>query len=644
MPFVYHVAPHGSDAAPGTAQEPFRTISHAAQLAQPGDTVQVHSGIYREWVRPARGGLNNAARITYEAAPGEHPVITGAEVVKGWQPVDGTVWSIRLPNTMFGSWNPFAQPVAGDWLLDPTDPPVHTGDVYLNGRSMYEAFSLEEVQEARRRESGHQLPWSDHMEPILDPEDTVYQWHAQVEETETLLYANFQGHDPNAETVEINVRPYCFYPEQTGVNYLTLRGFEICRAACPWAPPTADQPGMVGTHWSTGWIIENNDLHDAKCSALSLGKEISTGHNFYSRFGRKPGYQYQMEAVFLGLKAGWCRERVGSHLVRNNTIHDCGQNGIVGHMGAAFSRIEHNQIYRIGTKREYFGHEIGGIKLHAAVDTVIQGNNIHHCSLGTWLDWQAQGARVTRNVYHHNDRDFMIEVTHGPCLVDGNIFASPYTFDNMAQGTAFVHNLICGWMRRHAVLDRATPYHFPHSTDVAGCAVVYGGDDRLYNNLFTGEYRPGREDLISGGVIYDSQTTAEEYPRLLDAEGNTDEAKYYKIPQPVYAGGNVYAGCALPFRGEAAVTAQEISAQVLEQDGCTLLELTLPQDAAQWRCEAVSTHTLGAPRITEEAYEHPDGTAIDFGTTLMGDARTTAVPGPLAQLTGGTQRIVVWQP
>ena len=38
---------------------PFRTINQAAAVAQPGDTVVVHAGEYREWVRPRRGGLSD---------------------------------------------------------------------------------------------------------------------------------------------------------------------------------------------------------------------------------------------------------------------------------------------------------------------------------------------------------------------------------------------------------------------------------------------------------------------------------------------------------------------------------------------------------------------------------------------------------
>ncbi|MBM6901370.1 hypothetical protein H6B10_17135, partial [Gemmiger formicilis] len=37
-------------AGDGSAARPFSTIGAAAAAAQPGDTVLIHSGIYREWV------------------------------------------------------------------------------------------------------------------------------------------------------------------------------------------------------------------------------------------------------------------------------------------------------------------------------------------------------------------------------------------------------------------------------------------------------------------------------------------------------------------------------------------------------------------------------------------------------------------
>ena len=46
MKFEYHVKPTGSDVACGDAEHPFATISKAAQMASPGDTVIVHEGVY----------------------------------------------------------------------------------------------------------------------------------------------------------------------------------------------------------------------------------------------------------------------------------------------------------------------------------------------------------------------------------------------------------------------------------------------------------------------------------------------------------------------------------------------------------------------------------------------------------------------
>src|SRR3954452_13324268 len=119
MASVLHVAVTGSDSSDGSEDHPLRTIDRAATLAVAGDTVVVHEGEYREWVRPRRGGLSDARRITYEAAAGEHVVIKGSEQVTGWEPVDGTVWTVSVPNSTFGSFNPFAEEISGDWIVYP---------------------------------------------------------------------------------------------------------------------------------------------------------------------------------------------------------------------------------------------------------------------------------------------------------------------------------------------------------------------------------------------------------------------------------------------------------------------------------------------------------------------------------------------
>lgn len=258
------------------------------------------------------------------------------------------------------------------------------------------------------------------------------------------------------------------------------------------------------------------------------------------------------EAVYKALHAGWEKGVVGGHVVRGNVIYDCGQNGVVGHMGCAFSLIEGNHIHRIGTKREFFGWEVAAIKMHAAVDTVVRGNRVHDSVLGMWLDWQAQGTVVDSNVFYRNTRDVMTEVTHGPITFMNNVFASEFSFDDYAQGAAFVNNLFAGRIRHTAVLDRSTPYHFPHVTDVAGEAFVYGGDDRYVNNLFlavddsakplcTADAAGAAGMAEAGTAFFDGYPRSlEEYEQLIEEAGLGDEELYRSVKQPVLLASNAY--------------------------------------------------------------------------------------------------------
>ncbi|MCX7827471.1 MAG: DUF1565 domain-containing protein, partial [Verrucomicrobiae bacterium] len=140
----FHVATNGHDANPGTRAKPLRTIQRAAELAQPGDVVTVHEGVYRERVNPPRGGTSDRKRIVYQAAPGEKVEIKGSEVVKGWTKVQDDVWKVTLPNSFFGNFNPYSDLIRGDWF-NPKGREHHTGAVYLNGEWLAEAAKLDDV-------------------------------------------------------------------------------------------------------------------------------------------------------------------------------------------------------------------------------------------------------------------------------------------------------------------------------------------------------------------------------------------------------------------------------------------------------------------------------------------------------------------
>ena len=616
----YHVAKYGNDRADGTKENPFLTISRAAKLADEGDTVIVHEGIYREWVKPENGARNEWKRIVYTAAEGERPVIKGSEILTGWTKNENGTWTASVDNEMFGDYNPYETEVNGDWMQKPLDHPCHTGQVYLDGKALREINSLK------------------------PPAEDEMVWSAKVGQKKTVFTVDFKDADPNEALVEINVRKCCFYPEKTGLNYITVRGFEMAQCATTWAPPTTEQPGILGTHWSKGWIIEDNIFHDSRCSAVSVGKELSTGDNLYNRYHRKAGYQYQLETVFAAKRMGWSRETIGSHIIRNNIIYDCGQNGIVGHLGGAFSEIYGNEIYNIGIKNEFFGYEIAGIKLHAALDTQIHHNEIYNCSMGTWLDWQAQGVRVSANIYHHNVKDIWFEVTHGPHLVDNNIFGSKMSMLNAAQGGAYVHNLFCGGIYRYDVIERSTPYHYAHSTDIKGMALVYGGDDRFYNNIFLNTMTAPSTQYFCGTFYYNgSPATLEDYlDRVMTKHGKGDVEYYMREKQPVYAADNYYGDGTEAFdleRNAVCVpTASDVNI-IREADGL-YLEITLDPAFEAMQTQTVTTEMLGMPRITEELYENPDGSPVCVNTDLCGNTRAAhPTAGPVEGLKKGKQKI-----
>jgi hypothetical protein len=73
---THHVALSGSDDNPGTTEAPWLTIQHAADAAQPGDTVCIAGGDY--WaegeLRFSGSGATDSP-ITFTAAPGETPTV-----------------------------------------------------------------------------------------------------------------------------------------------------------------------------------------------------------------------------------------------------------------------------------------------------------------------------------------------------------------------------------------------------------------------------------------------------------------------------------------------------------------------------------------------------------------------------------------
>lgn len=653
----YYVDVNAVKDGDGSKERPFKRISDAAKIALPGDEILVAPGIYREYVDPANSGTEDAG-ITYISTTPLGAVITGAEQVKTWEHYEGNVWVCRIPNSFFGDYNPYTTLVYGDWYF--ADPIRHTGCVYLNDKAMYEATTLEECIKGEV----YECSW--------EPEQSIYKWYTEQDpdNDETIIYANFQGLNPNEENVEINVRRRCFMPSKTGVNYITVRGFKIDKAATTWAPPAAFQDGAIGPHWSKGWIIEDCEISNSKCAGISLGKyyDPDNEHYFTNKHVKSPT-QMERDAICRGQYHGWLKENIGSHIIRRCNIHHCEQGGIIGRMGAVFSVIEDNHIHHINNMQELGGAEVAGIKLHAAIDVIIRRNHIHHCTMGIWCDWQAQGTRITQNLLHDNQRppyakilkggmnsqDIFVEVSHGPTLIDNNILLSDVSLRCATQGVALVHNLICGAFTSvgGGTTWRYTPYHIPHRTEVMGWMTILHGDNRFYNNIFIqkwpSEYyvipndhdpeKTYRENREVGTHVFD------EYPTYDEWISQFDFSKYPNMVAlepvhfghlPIWSEGNVYLNGAKPWKKEEKYLSvekadQELKVELVEKDGQYYLKTNIYDYIKDFNARMINTQVLGKAFEPEQPFENPDGTPIRFDTDYFGNHRGVEVlPGPFA--------------
>jgi hypothetical protein len=77
----YYVSKTGADTNPGTEQQPWLTIQHAANVVAPGSTVYVHAGTYQERVNIHVSGNSQDGSITFCNYPGETPILDGSNLV-----------------------------------------------------------------------------------------------------------------------------------------------------------------------------------------------------------------------------------------------------------------------------------------------------------------------------------------------------------------------------------------------------------------------------------------------------------------------------------------------------------------------------------------------------------------------------------
>ncbi len=395
---VYHVArahPKAADTNPGTEDAPWATIGRAAKALEPGEKVVVHAGVYRECVRPARGGTGPDRMIAYEAAAGEEVVVRASEVLAGpFEPSEGwklgdaregvTVWMADLPRDAFGGYNPFAVPnlsseyttFTKDWSCEETERQLlRRGMVFVGGLPLAQVY---------RSES-------------LGTRDGTF-W---VEEPGLRIHFRLSGDaDPGSGTIEVSVREQCFAPSERGAGFIRVQGLVFEHAANGLPVP---QRGMVSAGRGHHWIIEGCTIRHANALGLDLGKE--------SWHAPKPSEE-----------ARWTR-----HVVRGNRVSDCGACGIAAVDTNAGTLVEDNIVERIGGLDVERVWETAGLKFHRCDHVLIRRNVFRHIrgAPGVWLDFLNRNSRVTENVFADVEGILggcYVEVSHAPNRIDHNVF------------------------------------------------------------------------------------------------------------------------------------------------------------------------------------------------------------------------------
>ncbi len=481
---VYVVAgrhPAADDTAPGTAERPLRTLSRAAELAQPGDSVSVQPGIYREWVRPARGGTKDKP-IVYQAV-GE-VIVKGSEI---WTPqwtADAQakgVYHAPLDAALF----PQAEGVPGPAYASGNNPylvgiSVEGGDQNIVARPAG-AFS-DKYKKWQEKNGRDRLPltlgqlFADgkplfQRERIADVETTPGTWI--VNEAGDGLIVHFEGErTPGQRAIELTVRNRIFAPVRRGLAQIQVRGFvfEHCANQGPFP-----QGGAVSVRSGRDWVVDGNTIRYAATIGIDVGSE-SWGAETLRQTAKEDRH------LIIG----------GGHLIRNNTFCDNGLAGLAG-WNVNGLKIIGNVVTRNNTR----GHAVGalygtgwweqsGIKLHNA-DALIEGNLVYdNDAFGIWIDNGFRNARMVRNVVYGNRlAGIFLELGTGPCWIENNVIVQNrgdgiYTHD--ASNVIIAQNLIAQnshfgvWM--HVVSDRKI------GQDLVQCS-----EHQIVNNLIVGNYR-----------------------------------------------------------------------------------------------------------------------------------------------------------
>jgi hypothetical protein len=454
---TYHVAqnhPEASDDNPGTNDLPWRTINKAAQVLQPGERVLIHNGTYREWVKPARGGISADNMISYEAAYGEEVVLKGSDI---WEPnwtessmfkysreynkperYPHKIWEAKLNGSMFEGANVFClqnfqgSPEGGIWKSYASND-LRRGQIFLNG------IQLEQVN-------------GDGGQFIIDMLISGNGGKFWVEDNGMTIHLTMPGHiNPQGQKFEITTREQVFAPIKRGLDYICVKGLKIFHSA-NGVPIPGPQRGALSAAMGRHWIIEDCEIGYANTIGIDIG-----GQDY--GYGTSHGVQ-------------------GYHIIRRCNIHHCGVTAIAGwHNLPNESLLIEDNLFADNCWMPITDHyETAGVKIHQTQNSIIRRNVFLRTknTASLWLDGEIFNTRITQNLFYGlKNTPFghvFLEVNLGPNLIDNNLILNSEKhgfYEHDSERCVLLQNLIADcngaavYMKPGEPTRRTTPYQIP---------------------------------------------------------------------------------------------------------------------------------------------------------------------------------------
>lgn len=420
----FYVAMHGSDANPGTADQPFATVQRA-QLAvreriAEGLTrdvrVWIRGGFYsldEPWTFTAEDSGNEQFSITYAAHPGHRVILSGGQRLDLWRKATRSLWAVSL-----------SPPPDASWRLR---------RLYVNGRSAIRARSpnlfggnpLGRIEDLNIQEAG--ASWG------IRPSLSVGTW-SRTNEVELVMFNHWEvirkivdAADPRTRSVQwdgvvpLPIRPRpgvgCYFENDPGmldqpgewyydaptttVYYWPRLGDELSQGLIV-APRLSQVLQVLGTpeqpvrniHFEgleiahSNWQPPDYGFHGFQAAFFILSQEedpdkkrkrdaapAAIHWEFAERCSFRNGWVTQSGGTGLRLGKG-CRD----NLIQGNYFYDIAATGIM-----------------VGDPRDWRDESTVARGNQILNNVITDVGNVYHGGVGIWVGF-AQETRIANNL------------------------------------------------------------------------------------------------------------------------------------------------------------------------------------------------------------------------------------------------------